>query len=189
MAEDLMSLHLVVSPPSARITTRAAKPSACARWTLSKGIPMTDSPITRPRPRNSSRDGRPIRAPIRAAMIATIKTTAPTSRMTSISIMRTSFPRLRFSAQSHVCKQKLPNRPSYVALCGETGLTGGDTGRSVVALGAGSPFSLMHRLDSGDRNRVTFGYKISVQLLCLRHPVGPRVGVAQQPGRVGDGEI
>jgi hypothetical protein len=52
---------------------------------------MPDSPMTMPRPRNNSRDGSPIRAPIRAAMIAAIKTTAPTRRMVSISIMRTSF--------------------------------------------------------------------------------------------------
>ena len=91
MVEDLMSLHLVVRPPSAKITTNAAKASACARPALSNEIPMPDSPSTMPRPRNSSSDGSPTRAPIRAAMIAAIKTTAPTKRMASISIMRTSF--------------------------------------------------------------------------------------------------
>ena len=84
MVDDLMSLHLVVRPPSAKITTSAANPSACARLASSKEIPIPDSPITMPRPRNSSSEGRPIRAPIRAAMIAAIKTTAPTNRMTSI---------------------------------------------------------------------------------------------------------
>jgi hypothetical protein len=96
IVEDLISLHRVVRPPSARITTNAAKASACARSALSNEIPMPDSPITMPSPKNNSRDGRPIRAPIRAAIIAAIKTTAPTRRMTSISIMRTSFPRLTF---------------------------------------------------------------------------------------------
>jgi hypothetical protein len=49
--EGRISAHRVVRPPSVKMTTRAAKPSACAVRASSKRTPSTDSPNTIPMPR------------------------------------------------------------------------------------------------------------------------------------------
>ena len=84
--ERRMSAQRVVRPPSARMTTRAAKPSERARSASSNFTPSPDSPMAIPTPRNSSSEGSPARAPSRAARMATITTTALTRRMLSRSI-------------------------------------------------------------------------------------------------------
>ncbi len=43
-----ISAQVVVSPPSARISTSAANPRACASSAFSKGTPSSDSPRTTP---------------------------------------------------------------------------------------------------------------------------------------------
>src|SRR5215469_10817775 len=73
--------QLVVRPPSARISTSALSPSACASSALSNLMPRPASPRARPRPRKRRRPGRPIPCATRAATIAAITTTAPTSRI------------------------------------------------------------------------------------------------------------
>src|SRR3954451_13066545 len=88
LTTGLISDHLVVSPPSARISTSAAKPTPCAMSASSKARPPSPAwASTMPSPRKSSSDGSPKPEPSRAPRIATISTTAPTSRMTSRSIM------------------------------------------------------------------------------------------------------
>src|SRR5215469_10558308 len=73
--------QLVVRPPSARISTSALSPSAWASSALSNRTPRPASPRARPRPRKRRSPGRPIPCATRAATIAAITTTAPTSRI------------------------------------------------------------------------------------------------------------
>ena len=81
LSEPLMSTHFVLNPPSARMNTRAAKPSAWARAASVMRSPNSSS--ERPNPRKISSDGRPRREPMRAAATAAMSTTAPSNSMAS----------------------------------------------------------------------------------------------------------
>ena len=75
-----ISRHLVVKPPSPRISTSAAKPRSWARAASSNS---TQSPTPTPRNRNSSSDGSPTELDSRAAPSAARSTPAPASNMVS----------------------------------------------------------------------------------------------------------
>ena len=82
-----ISFQFVESPPSARMSTRAAKPMACAAAKSLKLIPNPIGPSSMPTSKNSNSAGRPRRVPIRAAKAASSTTTAPRNRARSAGCM------------------------------------------------------------------------------------------------------
>ena len=86
-----MSFQLVDNPPSARMSTRAAKPMACAAPRSLKSMPKPMGPSNIPTKRNSNRAGSPRRVPIRAAKAASNTTTAPMNRARSEGCTRSLF--------------------------------------------------------------------------------------------------
>jgi len=86
VSDPRMSTQRVVKPPSPRMNTSAAKPSACASEASVIGKPTSAS--TRPSPRNSSSEGSPSAAPTRADIAANRSTTAPMSSSMSTVIGR-----------------------------------------------------------------------------------------------------
>ena len=82
-----MSFQFVESPPSARMSTRAAKPIACAPAKSLKLIPNPIGPSSMPTSKNSNSAGSPRRVPIRAAKAASNTTTAPRNRARSAGCM------------------------------------------------------------------------------------------------------
>ena len=84
--EPRISTQRVVNPPSARISTRAANPSEWPSPASLKEGKTLDSSMAIPRPRKSSSEGSPSRAPIREEMMATSTTAEPISSHVSSSI-------------------------------------------------------------------------------------------------------
>ena len=179
--DGLMSAHLVVRPPSARITTRAPNPRARARSGSVKFSPS--GAIAMPRARKSSSDGSPIRAPIRAARMAAISTTALTRRMPSRSIMHTSF-RMTAAGRSGACRRTLAARSVVGHIAGDRGGERDDP--TPVVLGAahrtgrpGVPTAAAP--ESGDASDRSGGLDPAGR--CRRGAGDDRPGRAPRPGR------
>ena len=75
--------QLVVRPPSARINASAQRPSCWASSGSSNSIPSSDSPSSRPKPRNISSAGSPLEWATLTEVMATMTTAAPRSSQMS----------------------------------------------------------------------------------------------------------